>query len=301
MWQEFIRIFEAFEKAGIIILPIKGLALLKDIYIDKPIRPMTDIDLLVKEESLTKAEEIFCDLGYRKELYALKEDYWRNKQCHITFYKREDEKLPFVELHWSIDFKRNNRSILSELWSRTREIKGDGKIIQLLSPEDTLFSLALHNRRFGRTLCLKNTYDLALVLKNYTSTFDWDYCLSMSKRYNMCSTTFFILYQVKLFLGINIPDFVWGKLNRSIWKRKIIRRFIEKNTFLSDLERRGRDLYLKSHFLLYDNFWEPIRYIFNIPEEQFAKFYGLEPYDKKTNFLYKNRLFYILFKGSNKV
>lgn len=296
LWQEFLRMSIAFEQAGITLVPIKGIALLQDIYTNLPFRPMTDIDLIVKEEDLKKAEVVFYDLGYRKELYGLKEEYWRRNQYHITFYKKEEQKVPFVELHWSLDFKRKNRLILPELWERIRKLDVDGTRINLLSPEDTLFSLALHNRRFGRTLCLKNTYDFILLLNKYASDIDWNYVLNQSRKYNLCSTLFFALCQVKLLSDLNVPEFVWKELNLPNWKMRLIQRFIEQNTFLWDKKVQNKNLYLKSHFLLYDNIWEPIDYIVNIPKEQFAKFYEFEPYDKKTDFLYWNRMFYIPFK-----
>lgn len=296
LWQEFLRISRAFEQARVNLVPIKGVALLGDIYTQMPIRPMTDTDLLVKEGDLLKAESIFYDLGYRKELYGLKEEYWRKSQCHITFYKKKEAKAPFVELHWGLDFKRRNRFILSELWERIREINVNGKSIKLLSPEDTFFSLTLHNRRFGRTLCLKNAYDTILLLDKYNHKFDWDYVLEASKIYDMRSTVYFILYQAKLLTETNIPEYVWKGLKLTIWKRRIIQRFIEKNTFLSNKDIQSKNLYLRSHFFLYDNLWEPIDYILNIPQEQFAKFYGLDTYDKKTEFFYKNRLFCIPLK-----
>jgi hypothetical protein len=297
LWQEFLRIYEVFSQAGVCLLPIKGIALLEDLYKNKYLRPMTDIDLLVKEEDLPKAEEIFCDLGYRKELYGLKEEYWRKKQCHISFYKREDRKAPFVELHWSLDFKRGSRNILPELWSRIREINVDGMLIKLLSPEDTLFSLALHSRRLGRTLCLKNVYDAILLLNKHALHFDWDYVLDESKRGKMCTTIFFLLSQVKFLLNADIPEMVWKKLNIPFWKKKLIHQFIERNTYVDSSSSKGKNLYLKSHFLLYDNLWEPIEYILNIPKEQFAKYYNLNAYDKKTDFLYRYRLIYIPFKA----
>lgn len=296
LWQEFLRISMAFQQMGIMLLPIKGMALLYDIYSYKPIRPMTDLDLLVKEEDLPKAELIFCELGYRKELYGLEEEYWRKNQCHIAFYKKEEEKAPFVELHWSLDFKRENRNILPKLWERIREINVDGKTIKLLSPEDTLFSLALHNRRFGKTLCLKNVYDLILLLNKHASGFGWDYVLNQSRKYGICSTLFFILYQANLLLGLKLPKYVWRELDLPTWKRRIIQRFIEKNTFLSTEEMQNKNLYLKSHFLLYDSFWKPINCVINIPKEQFTKYYGLAIYTERTKFLYQMRLLYMPLK-----
>lgn len=299
--QEFLRILIAFKKAGVSILPVKGIALIEDVYSPWPIRPMSDIDLLVKEENLPEAERVFSDLGYRKDLYGLKEEYWRKKQCHIAFFKRENEGLSFlVELHWSLDFKRRGRYILPELWERIREINVDNQAVKVLSPEDTFFSLALHSRRYGKPLCLKNVYDFVLLLNKYASDFNWDYVLNQGRKYNLFSAIFFMLYQAKLLLNINVPQYVWERLSLPDWKAYTIRRFIEKNIFLPIEYRKNKELYLKSHFLLYDSLWEPAEYILNIPLEQFARYYNLEPYNKRTEFFYRWRFFYIPWKYATK-
>lgn len=296
-WQEFLRISKAFEEKNIIMVPLKGIALLHDIYAAYPARPMTDIDLLVREEELENAGAALRDLGYRKELRGLKETYWRKSQCHIVFYKKiKEKKLPFVEVHWGIDFKRKNRSMFPELWGRIREINADGKSLKLLSPEDTLFSLALHNRRFGKVLCLKNVLDAAIILDKYSNSFDWDYCINMAHKYRMRAALFFMLSEVEFLAGINMPECALKGLSLQSPRKKRIKEFIAKNTFSWGQDRGNKGLYLKSHFLLYDNFWEPIDYILNIPQEQFAKFYGLTSYDKKTEFFYRNRLLFIFLR-----
>ena len=48
-WKEFLRISTAFKQAGVMFVPIKGVALYADLYHQIPFRPMSDIDLLVKE------------------------------------------------------------------------------------------------------------------------------------------------------------------------------------------------------------------------------------------------------------
>lgn len=293
-WQEFLRILTAFEKEKIIVLPLKGLILLKDLYPHQPVRPMLDIDLLFKEEDLGKVETLMDWLGYRKELEGLKEEYYRKNQCHFIFYLKDGRRTPFVEVHWSLDYKRNNRNTLGEIWDRIREVNVEGRRIKVLSPEDTLFSLALHKRRFGNILSLKNVCDVGILLNKYADSLSWDYVLKQCKRYHIRSTLFFTLYQVKLLLEIDIPRYVEKELNQPRWKKRLIKQFIEKNTFLP--KRNIKNIYLQAHFLLYDNLWEPIDYILCIPQEQFAMFYNLKPYDRKTSFFYHNRLLYITFK-----
>jgi len=300
LWNEFLRISIAFEQAGIDILPMKGVGFLADIYLERPVRSMVDIDLLVREECLSTAEDLLNGLGYRKELYGLKESYWRESQYHIAFHKREERRAPFVELHWDIDYKRRKRGILSGLWERTREARIGSRNIKLFSPEDSLFSLALHNRRLGKVLSLKNVFDAALLLDKYT--IDWDYMASKAKDNNICATLFFGFYQIKYFFDADIPECVWKELGVPERKQRAIQSFIEENTFLrANNNLKNKNLYLKSHFLLYDTIWEPINYILNIPQEQFAKFYGMKPYEKKTEFLYRNRLFYIPFKALSRI
>ncbi len=300
LYQEFLRILKAFEESEVTLLPIKGMALFCDIYTAFPLRPMTDIDLLIREEKLQKAEAIFYNLGYRKELGGLKEEYWRKKQIHIAFHRKEKKNFFFVELHWAVDFKRRKHSLLAELWKRTREINIEGRRINLLSPEDTLFSLALHNRRYGKTFCLKNAFDAVLLLDKYTHYFDWDYCLSMCEKYKLKAVLFFLISQAEILSG-NIPKKIKESLNISARRKMLIKNFVGENSFpmknnflREDSQYENKRLYLKSHFLLYDSLWQPVGYIINIPIEQFAKFYKFDPYSTKTKFLYHLRFFIFL-------
>lgn len=288
--REFLRISAAFKEAKIRVVPLKGMAFLQDTYSHIPARPTTDIDLLVEKINLPLAKEILLDLDFLERLDGLKPSYWLEKQCHIEFIKKESGKdIVWLDLHFGLDFKRKRTEILPELW--TRACGG------ILSPEDALFSLALHQRRFGRALCLKNVVDAGLILKKYQGTFDWDYVIRQAKSGRMRSTMFFFLTQVKILFDseIRLPDL--KVLCPNYFKRKLIRFFIKNNVFSDSFGKKAKELYLKSHFLLYDSLWEPVDYILNIPQEQFAKFYGVQPYNKKTEFFYKNRLFYIFFKA----
>ncbi len=296
--RKFLELYHAFRERNVLLVPIKGIALLDDLYPDYPIRLSSDMDILVKEEDLEEATKILEDLGYQKNLGGFKESYWRNKQYHFVFQEKELKGFsPIVELHWGLDYPRYKRQLLPDIFKRLREGTIQNNKVKLLSAEDTFIALALHQRRFGIALSLKDVCDMAILLNKFRPSFNWDYILSESKKSKVCSTIFFALYQVNFFFGVNIPEYVWEQLNLPAWKRRAIQRFIEKNTFLAGQSTQGKHLYLKAHFLLYDHLWEPVDYILNIPQEQFAKFYSLEPYSKKTHFYYRYRLFYILLRS----
>jgi hypothetical protein len=287
--REFSRVSSAFQQAKARVVPIKGAAFLQDIY-PVPSRFMEDIDLLAEETNLRAAGEVLAGLGYLERLDGLSREYWLNKQCHLQFIKPGAGKLDIgIDLHFSLDFKRGGRNILPRLWGR---LNGS-----LLSCEDSLFCLALHQRRFGKPLCLKNVIDAGLILKKYQDILDWGYLFKEARSGRMGSSMFFLLEQVKIVFGgeIRMPDL--KQLCPSIIRRKLAASFIRRNIFSVSAIGNAKKLYLKAHFLLYDDFLEPAVYVLNIPQEQFAKFYGLKQNSENTNSLYRKRIAYIFYRS----
>jgi signal peptidase I len=297
LWQGFLCISAAFQKEKIRMVPIKGMALLYDVYAQYPVRAMVDIDILIEEKDILAAENILTVLGYEKELCGCKEQYWREQQIHLAFYKKKHSQSFIVELHWALDFKRKGRVILHDCLDRARTVNDNEKAINVLSYEDTLFSLALHARRFGKALCLKNAYDSLLLLDRYKDNFNWDCCLAVCARYELNSALYFLLCQIRILSEGIVPAYVFERLRVSKVKKSLIEHFIKRNTFSRDMGKAGKSMYLISHFLLYDTFSEPVKYIINIPQEQFAKYYSLEQYSRRALFFYRFRLVYILFSG----
>ena len=293
--KEYNIIYEAFVKNKIKIVPIKGVALIKDIYDDCPVRPMGDIDALIERSNYDASVKVLKDMGYEKDLERLNESYWLDEQCHVVFHKKTGIPYPVrLELHFRLDFKRNNKEILPSVWGRTRSTSLGAINTLLLSPEDTIFSLALHQRRFGKMFCLKYALDTALIIRKYKNTFDWNYVYSECDRHGLHSCLYFLFLQANLLLDgdavIKEPE----KLRVPAFKKAIMRRFVLKNIGSVPLNKRVKVNYLKSHFLLCDSFIEPVLYILNIPLEQFAKYYGMDTYSAKTKLLYRLRFLYFL-------
>ncbi|MFH1338871.1 MAG: nucleotidyltransferase family protein [Candidatus Omnitrophota bacterium] len=292
--EELTKIIELAAQNHLLLLPIKGFSM-SDVYYKRyGFRPLVDIDLLVKEGALDKGMLILESLGYKKYFKRGKEEYWRKKQCHLEFKKDIRGELFSVDLHWALDFKRRKEGVLPSLWERIREINIGGKKIPSLSLEDTIFSIILHQRRFGKTLNLKYVCDLGLIL-NGTPVLDWDYIFKAAREENFNSCLFFLLAQVQTVLDINLEKYI-RELKIPYWKRKCAFEFINKYSYLSHKDFDVYYLFLLSHFLLYDNTKEPIKYILNIPEEQFAKFYKLPLFKPNTKRLYKIRFLYMFYR-----
>lgn len=263
---------------------------------------MADIDLLINKKDLPKAENLLLSLNYIKNTSEIEEKYWKEKHYHVTLLKKVNvSNIAFtvsVEIHWDLDFKRRQNKILTNFWGRLQKKRIEDYDINLLSTEDNLFAIALHARHFGRVLCIKYAYDVARILYKCKEQINWDYILKESKNNRLSSALYFILAQAYLLLDSNVPFSILKRLNIPRWKKRLIDKFILSYTFSEDIlyAKRGiKNAYLKKFFLLFDNLWEPFIFIFKIPQEQFARFYDLPPYTKRTNLFYRCRIFYIIW------
>jgi hypothetical protein len=79
LYAELKRILDAFSEKGVEVIVLKGAALAKTVYGDIGLRPMGDIDLLVKREDLPRAEKTMSGAGCHfdvKNIERYKENHY---------------------------------------------------------------------------------------------------------------------------------------------------------------------------------------------------------------------------------
>ena len=284
---------------GIRMVPIKGAAFLPVLYQERPVRIMSDIDLLVRKDDLDRAHDALLALGYTKDLEGLTEKYWREHQYHLIF-KPPQAGLWRVELHWGLDYAHEEKQILPELWNRTVEQEANGFHLSLLSPEDSLCCLALHWRHMGYNLLLKNVLDAALLLQKYPS-FDWEYVLVEARRARFQGTLYLLLSQIKQFAGFALPPQIQKGLSVPLPRRILIDHFVRQNTWRLCKNESVPWLFLMSQILTCDSFTNLFRSLQSTPEEQFAKFFGLVQYSRQAQRAYRYRWLFMAKRLTRKI
>ncbi|MFA6358400.1 MAG: nucleotidyltransferase family protein [Candidatus Omnitrophota bacterium] len=176
LWKEFSFLQAALKQSEIEIIPLKGIILHKTLYPDAGLRPMIDIDILIREENLFQAEKYILQLGYQKQLKNLPENYWKMYQAHFSFYN--SSKKIILELHWQLAPPRPNVLDLTNVWENSQIQIIDQVPVLSLSPEDTLLSLWLHigkNITSLQHLKLKNLCDIHELITQHNNDLNWDY------------------------------------------------------------------------------------------------------------------------------
>lgn len=187
-WAEALRLLagEAVEA-----ITHKGLALIHTVYPDIALRPMADVDLLIRPRDIPAATRALRAGGYRApgDARAAEEAF----RGYLDFVR--DSTV--IDLHWELAHYCRFEGIVrvdhEGLWRRAVPL-AVGEVRGLtLSPEDLLLHLALHvtlGSEFGRMIWFT---DLDAVLRRFGSILDWGRVLEEATR-----------WRVKVLLGVTL-------------------------------------------------------------------------------------------------
>ena len=121
LYDELAVLLKDFKENNIEVMLIKGAALAIFVYKNIALRPMGDVDILIKKEDAGKGEEILIRNGY-EEAEPLRREYFSELFCALPAYTKT--KLPLIEIKWGLfgyfwngfkgsfeNFARNSESI----------------------------------------------------------------------------------------------------------------------------------------------------------------------------------------------
>ncbi len=137
-------VLSALAARGVAAIPVKGIALAARYYGDLALRPIHDIDLLVRRGQVRQAGRIFEDLGYlplrgRSRLG----NFVAQVEADLSFAK---DGAAMIELHWELTHRPAYRGGLSasDAWRRSQMTELHGRTIRQLSTGDELRFLCVH-------------------------------------------------------------------------------------------------------------------------------------------------------------
>ena len=204
LYDELRKVLEAFREEAIEVIVLKGAALAEAVYPNRTLRPMTDVDLLVRKEQLAKVETKLVDMGYSLEEGAKPKDFYREHHYHLVFSKLPATK---IEIHWHITRPNSPFRIdIDGLWERAQPIVLGGVEALALSPEDLLLHICQHmhkHKLFGgiRPLC-----DIAHVVEYYKNAIDWTEFRDRSYRWGISPYVYLVLSLAKELLDAHISS-----------------------------------------------------------------------------------------------
>lgn len=210
LYAELRRILEAFREKGVGVIVLKGAVLAGSVYGDIALRPMGDIDLMVRKEDLPYAEGIMSALNYRTNMDSESQEWYRRSHFHLSPYIHPDKSV-VVEIHHHIIGHPFHLDI-GKWWERAREAKIANCGMLTPSPEDMLLHLCLHlfNHGYNKSL-LRGICDISETLQYYKEEIEWTRIQNEIKKYEINKLIYSVLYLVKKLRENNDNSLRWLK------------------------------------------------------------------------------------------
>ena len=206
-------ILDAFECEGVQAILLKGVALAESIYANPALRPMMDLDLLIRRDSLDAATRALTGLGFTSVRREPRRGAMQAFESQIRFC-RADLTDSLVELHWSLLDSPYYQERLDEarLWQSARPASNGNAL--MLGPEVQIIHLSAHMLlHHGQTIWL-GMHDIAEVCYHEQDTLNWALLLSKAGAMHLVLPLQRILPRVKRGWRAPIPDTVIHDLRR---------------------------------------------------------------------------------------
>jgi hypothetical protein len=185
---------------------LKGAHLAGIVYDDVALRPMTDLDILVKQKDLFKVERILLRMGYGPSGRPGIEEQCAKHHHLIPFTK---QGKPPIEVHWTIcPVGSPFRIDMNDIWGRAKKTTLAGATVFLLSPEDLLMHMCLHisfNHKFN-CFTIKNMCDISEIITRYGNDIDWERLVSIAGNSGITRYIYVALSLTETLLGVEMPS-----------------------------------------------------------------------------------------------
>ncbi len=201
------KVLKTLEQEHIDTILLKGSHLAELVYGNIALRTMGDVDILVRSKDLERTREVFLELGYGKREGRPDIQELRKHRHHLVGF-RTHEGLN-LEVHWTIVKPSSPYHVdLEGLWERSRELTLAKRKARVLSPEDLLLHLFLHEAYHDNfSKGIRALLDISMVCSHYTEELDWKVLEELAHRWGVwnCSTLCLSLSQDFLEPGIPVP------------------------------------------------------------------------------------------------
>ncbi|MCX5855644.1 MAG: nucleotidyltransferase family protein [Deltaproteobacteria bacterium] len=178
------------------VIVLKGAALLKTVYRNVALRPMEDIDLMVRQEHLTGLKNVLETIGFvQNRLYP---GSYRKGILSMDLHP------DFLSSH-RIQSRRDILNIKSiDIWRSATPINESASLFQL-SLYDNLIALSYHllKHRYDRLIWF---VDIAESIKEYQPVLNWPELIEYSRRVRADRILLYALLLMKHLTGFHVSD-----------------------------------------------------------------------------------------------
>ena len=223
LYRELEALFERAPEAPPPVV-LKGAALATTLYQDPSLRPMSDLDLLVRPEDVGTWSEALSGLGYVRTHPAMASGAAESAHFQIAFRSAHHQNV--VELHWSLigpasDWRAPE---VAWFWDQTEPWNGVARPARMLTPLANVLYLSAHvmlqhGVAGAKLLWL---YDLHLVVSSQAASMPWAEVLERAGAFEWDAPLAEALARAEALFGTPVPENVIETLRKRATSRAAV-------------------------------------------------------------------------------
>jgi hypothetical protein len=216
LYQQLEGVVRKFARENIQVILLKGAHLAMFVYDNMALRPMVDIDLLLKPLDLEKVHKILIMDGYSTATEKISLD---PEIKHLPpYWKRGGISGFLLEVHVNITSPPiMEQSDMNALWARVEKASIGEAEVFILSPEDLFLHLCLHsciqhNFENGLIACI----DAANIIKYYGERIKWQQLWEQAQWLGIERALYLILALTEKLVGVPVPEEISQVVNLNL-------------------------------------------------------------------------------------
>jgi hypothetical protein len=208
-----VEIIQKLSDADIPVILHKGIALCVSYYKEIGLRPVNDVDLLLKAGDVLRAARILTDLGYQPIPPRFKEIhegllYIRHSR---NFVNRDGMD---IDLNWHALKECCGPHDDDDFWRDSVSAELDGLQLRVLHPADLFLTIVIHGLKWDTVPPFRWIIDAHTILQHHKNNFDWNRVLMQAEKLQLCLRLKHAVGVLRDIARVEIPDDVARRIDR---------------------------------------------------------------------------------------
>lgn len=209
MLEALAEILDALGAAGVPVMALKDVQLVLDAYPDRALRPMGDLDLLIRKDDYAEAARCLRAVGFERRppvdmpytrRYASGQGFWRERDAVWL-----DLQWGVAQREWDLGEEGRFTYGVDRMWQTARPLSFDGRDLLGPSPDEMLFHLCLHLEGHEYSELILFT-DIVELLRHVGAALDWERFRESVRLHSAESSVHYVLLLAQQLFGVALPD-----------------------------------------------------------------------------------------------
>jgi hypothetical protein len=219
IFEELKNVLSLFNQKRLQVIVMKGAALAETVYGNPALRPMSDVDLLVKKENLHQIDELLKKLGYSQADRSVDDVDFTSTYLTTLDYRSPAKNSPSFHVHWHfVNSTIPNESYINhikmdDIWQDAVKTNIADIETWVMSPHHLLIHLSEHALRVTHSLSRLSYFcDIDRAINYYGKDLDWNLLIQDTIRFNLNKMVYTTLYFSAYFIKAKVPEDILAKL-----------------------------------------------------------------------------------------